>query len=384
MVDKPPAPGAVPEAEPPCKTCGGSGFVAQKQFIDDGYGEVDSCPTCATPADAPPLAARPPEDDLRQGCECTCCDHSEGSDCGCECHSEGQCAAALSVSRAPLAARPPGPTLCDLAQHLGLGNMSAQKAYDFLFERERLLRVVQDRLETHKSDAESAEGALVERIELLKALAVSRATPGVEELRKEIATLSAAWLKAAEGYEGGPAGRATLRHGQVLRDVLARTSRATPAPQEDEKIEIRLKTALTAVISDDLGHMQAERDVVAVKNGSQVLNAAASEMYFHGLRLAVAKEPELAKSFTVLYRSTNGELREIGLGRDDELTWPVGFLQSGWEIETEIQKSRWAAARVLPVEPRRQQEKIQEARVDPGVENSDATGTTAKSSKGDK
>ncbi len=28
-----------------------SGFVAQKQFIDDGYGEVDSCPACGLGAD---------------------------------------------------------------------------------------------------------------------------------------------------------------------------------------------------------------------------------------------------------------------------------------------------------------------------------------------
>jgi hypothetical protein len=29
-----------------CRVCGGSGFVAQKQSIDDGYGEADSCPAC--------------------------------------------------------------------------------------------------------------------------------------------------------------------------------------------------------------------------------------------------------------------------------------------------------------------------------------------------
>jgi len=29
-----------------CKMCGGSGFVAVKQFLDDGWGEVDSCPAC--------------------------------------------------------------------------------------------------------------------------------------------------------------------------------------------------------------------------------------------------------------------------------------------------------------------------------------------------
>jgi hypothetical protein len=31
---------------PTCRVCSGSGFVAQKQTIDDGYGEVDSCPAC--------------------------------------------------------------------------------------------------------------------------------------------------------------------------------------------------------------------------------------------------------------------------------------------------------------------------------------------------
>lgn len=29
-----------------CRMCGGYGFIAQKQCIDDGYGEVDSCPAC--------------------------------------------------------------------------------------------------------------------------------------------------------------------------------------------------------------------------------------------------------------------------------------------------------------------------------------------------
>lgn len=38
-----------PKVEPSpktCKVCGGYGFVAQKQFIDDGFGEVDTCKYC--------------------------------------------------------------------------------------------------------------------------------------------------------------------------------------------------------------------------------------------------------------------------------------------------------------------------------------------------
>lgn len=34
----------------PCRVCGGGGFIAEKRFIDDGAGEVDSCPACAPKA----------------------------------------------------------------------------------------------------------------------------------------------------------------------------------------------------------------------------------------------------------------------------------------------------------------------------------------------
>jgi hypothetical protein len=44
-----------------------------------------------------------------------------------------------------------------------------------------------------------------------------------QPLRAEIEQLSAAWIKAGEGWEHDPAGRTTLRHGEVLRDVLMRT-----------------------------------------------------------------------------------------------------------------------------------------------------------------
>lgn len=38
----------------PCRVCGGGGFVAQKQSIDDGYGEVDSCPACSPLSEGDP------------------------------------------------------------------------------------------------------------------------------------------------------------------------------------------------------------------------------------------------------------------------------------------------------------------------------------------
>lgn len=34
------------EKSPLCRVCGGYGFIAQKQHIDDGWGEVDTCPAC--------------------------------------------------------------------------------------------------------------------------------------------------------------------------------------------------------------------------------------------------------------------------------------------------------------------------------------------------
>jgi hypothetical protein len=48
-----------PGEAPPCRVCGGYGFVAQKRFIDDGYGEVESCPACG---DAPAAPVAPPEE----------------------------------------------------------------------------------------------------------------------------------------------------------------------------------------------------------------------------------------------------------------------------------------------------------------------------------
>jgi hypothetical protein len=29
-----------------CRVCGGYGFVAQKRFLEDGYGEAEPCPAC--------------------------------------------------------------------------------------------------------------------------------------------------------------------------------------------------------------------------------------------------------------------------------------------------------------------------------------------------
>jgi hypothetical protein len=47
-------------AQPTCRVCGGYGFSAQKQTIDDGWGEVDTCPACSDqPAPVSPVEPTP-------------------------------------------------------------------------------------------------------------------------------------------------------------------------------------------------------------------------------------------------------------------------------------------------------------------------------------
>ena len=56
--------------QPTCRVCGGYGFVAQKQTIDDGWGEVDTCPACSDqPAPVSPVEPEPPT------VECCACGH---------------------------------------------------------------------------------------------------------------------------------------------------------------------------------------------------------------------------------------------------------------------------------------------------------------------
>lgn len=69
------------------------------------------------------------------------------------------------------------PTLQGLAAHLGWGSsMSAVDAFTFVSEREELLRLVQAALETYKSDASTAKGALLDRISTLHGEAVRAET----------------------------------------------------------------------------------------------------------------------------------------------------------------------------------------------------------------
>lgn len=62
------------------------------------------------------------------------------------------------------------------------------------------------------------------------------AKEAVDELRKQIQALADEWLRAGEHWKLEPAGRAVLRHGQVLRDTLKSTLRsAVPSEPLKEK-----------------------------------------------------------------------------------------------------------------------------------------------------
>lgn len=72
-----------------------------------------------------------------------------------------------------------------------------------------------------------------------------------------------------------------------------------------------------------------------------------SEMFFHRLRLRAAMNPALERAIAVYFvdQPSSGVCvspRPVGLNYSDELNWPSGFLQEGWEMEAEIKAVRKA------------------------------------------
>jgi predicted ATPase len=73
-----------------------------------------------------------------------------------------------------------------------------------------------------------------------------------------------------------------------------------------------------------------------------------SEMFFHRLRLWAALNQELANKIAVYFVDPPNpnnicvEPRPVGLAFQDELTWPKGFLQEAWEMESQIKAAREA------------------------------------------
>jgi hypothetical protein len=71
-------------------------------------------------------------------------------------------------------------------------------------------------------------------------------------------------------------------------------------------------------------------------------------MFFHRLRLRASQNRELLDKIAVYFfdeASPQGgcaDPRLIGLDFKDELKWPKGFLQEGWEMEEQINAFREA------------------------------------------
>jgi len=70
-----------------------------------------------------------------------------------------------------------------------------------------------------------------------------------------------------------------------------------------------------------------------------------SEMFFHRLRLRAEMDDDLRDKISVYFidKPVDGlccQPRRVGLGLDEQLRWPVGFLQEAWEAEGQIEAVR--------------------------------------------
>jgi predicted ATPase len=83
-------------------------------------------------------------------------------------------------------------------------------------------------------------------------------------------------------------------------------------------------------------------------SGRRCLVETHSEMFFHQLRLRAATNSELAEKIAVYFidrPDSNGLCNppnRVGLSLEDEVQWPVGFLDQAWKLETLIKQAREA------------------------------------------
>ncbi len=82
-------------------------------------------------------------------------------------------------------------------------------------------------------------------------------------------------------------------------------------------------------------------------SGRSSLVETHSEMFFHRLRLRAAMNPALMDKIAVYFIDPPKDgvcstPRVVGLGYEEELRWPEGFLQEAWETETQINAVREA------------------------------------------
>jgi len=110
---------------------------------------------------------------------------------------------------------------------------------------------------------------------------------------------------------------------------------------------LTMSKALTIVMVKDQGDKEADAAIEAIKRGDTFFRVAPSELFFHQLRLRCALDPTLHEKISVLYLNAEHEYKTVGLNYEDELRWPVGFLDDAYTKEMEINSARYATPTVI-------------------------------------
>jgi AAA ATPase-like protein/putative AbiEii toxin of type IV toxin-antitoxin system len=145
--------------------------------------------------------------------------------------------------------------------------------------------------------------------------------------------------------------RFSLREGDPLRDVTEvgfGLSQILPVLVAGET----LPAGGTVVVDLPEAHLHpapqaalADFFCALVLSGRRAIVETHSELFFHQLRLRAEMNSNLRRAIGVYFidEPRQGRCcppRPVGLDAEDELSWPVGFLQEGWRIETVIQALR--------------------------------------------
>jgi hypothetical protein len=111
----------------------------------------------------------------------------------------------------------------------------------------------------------------------------------------------------------------------------------------NETIKVPFTKPLTVLLTRDIPAVQeqADKDLKAIEDGSQIFVHPTNEAYFHRLRLRVAEKPKLASKIAVFYQDENEKQHEVPLDFNGELRWPPGFGNELWNEEAEIMKVRY-------------------------------------------
>jgi hypothetical protein len=134
--------------------------------------------------------------------------------------------------------------------------------------------------------------------------------------------------------------------------VIVQPAAVAPPSAPPEPLKLPFQRTLTVVVDRDTGREAADRDIAAMEAGTSTsLRLTTSDLYFHQLRLRVVERPELAEKIAVFSRDDSGALHPVGLRYEDELSWPVGFLEQGWELMDTIKAARAKPASSPPETP---------------------------------